>query len=53
VLYRYQNHVLPAFEKFIFPYKDEVDLIVNNSRNYNKGLEVIKGYIRNFLSELG
>jgi uridine kinase len=52
VLYRYQNHVLPAFEKFIFPYKDEVDLIVNNSRNYNKGLEVVKGYISHFLAGL-
>lgn len=52
VLYRYQNHVLPAFEKFIFPYKDEVDLIVNNSRNYNKGLEVMKGYFKNYLQSL-
>ncbi|HMP30786.1 MAG TPA: uridine kinase, partial [Saprospiraceae bacterium] len=49
VLYRYQNHVLPAFEKYILPFKDDVDLIVNNSRNYSKGLEVVKGYISNFL----
>jgi uridine kinase len=52
VLYRYQNHVLPAFEKYIFPYKDEVDIIVNNSRNYNKGLEVMKGYFKNYLQSL-
>ena len=52
VLYRYQNHVLPAFERYIYPYKDEVDLIVNNSKNYSMGLRIIAGYLKNHLSFL-
>lgn len=50
VLYRYQNHVLPAFEKYILPFKDEVDLVVNNSKNYKKGLEIFTGYLKNYLN---
>ena len=45
VLYRYQHHVLPAYEKFIAPYLDEVDLILNNHHSFQKGLEVLQGFI--------
>ncbi|MGB3545978.1 MAG: uridine kinase, partial [Saprospiraceae bacterium] len=31
VLYRYENHVLPAFESYIKPYTEEADLIINNN----------------------
>jgi uridine kinase len=52
VLYRYQNHVLPAFEKYILPYKDDVDIIINNSRNFRMGLEVVKGYLKDHLNSI-
>lgn len=52
VLYRYQNHVLPAFEKYIYPHKDEVDIIVNNSKNYSMGLKIMVGFLKNHLSFL-
>ena len=41
VLYRYEHHVLPAYERFIQPYKDEADIVVNNNRDFDRGLEVI------------
>ena len=50
VLYRYQNHVLPAYEKYIYPHKDEVDVIINNSKNYSMGLKIMVGYLKNHLS---
>ncbi|MBI5916056.1 MAG: uridine kinase, partial [Bacteroidetes bacterium] len=46
VLYRYENHVMPTFERYIQPYMDEADLIVNNNRDFAVGLEVVKGFIR-------
>lgn len=49
VLYRYKHHVMPAYERYIRPYKDDVDLIVNNSENYQKGLDVISGFLKNIL----
>jgi uridine kinase len=45
VLYKYQHHVLPSFEKFILPYKEEADLVVNNNHNFDRGLEVLSSYI--------
>ena len=49
VLYRYKHHVMPAYERYIRPYKDDVDLIVNNSENYQKGLQVIAGFLKGIL----
>ncbi len=46
VLYRYENHVLPTFERYIQPYMEEADLIVNNNKDFSVGLEVLKGFIR-------
>lgn len=45
VLYRYENHVLPAFEKYIKPYQDEADLIINNNTQLHMGLRVVRGFL--------
>jgi len=52
VLYRYEHHVLPAFEQFIQPYVSEADIVVNNNSVFEKGLQVVKGFVRNYLDEL-
>ena len=52
VLYRYQNHVMPAFEKYIYPYQDKVDVIINNNKSYTNGLDVMKLFIKQKLAEL-
>jgi uridine kinase len=46
VLYKYENHVLPSFERFILPYKEEADLIVNNNHNFEQALAVLSGFLR-------
>ncbi len=51
VLYRYENHVLPTFERYIQPYMEEADLIVNNNKDFSVGLKVLKGFIRQQLVE--
>ena len=45
VLYRYEKHVMPTFEKYILPYKDEADIIINNNDHFKNALEVIEGFI--------
>lgn len=45
VLYRYQNHVMPTFDRFIRPYMDEADIIVNNHEGFDKALDMLRGYI--------
>lgn len=46
VLYRYEMHVMPTYEKYIRPFKDKADLIIPNNYNFDKALEVIRAYLR-------
>lgn len=49
VLYRYQYHVLPSFEKYILPYKEDCDIVVNNNDDFVKPLEIVCGFIQSKL----
>ena len=46
VLYRWENHVFPTYDRFIKPSKIDADLVIPNNKNYNKGLEVVKAYLK-------
>lgn len=46
VLYRYQNHVGPAYEKYIKPYIEQLDLIINNNTHFNTSIEIFDAWIR-------
>ena len=50
VLYRWENHVFPTYDRFIKPSKIDADLVIPNNKNYNKGLEVVKAYLKTKLS---
>ena len=50
VLYRYEHHVSPSFEKYINPYLDEVDLIVNNNSNCERATQVLMAYLNTKLT---
>lgn len=49
VLYRYQQHVLPSYERYIKPFQKEADIVVNNHRNFEMGLEVVTAYLKSLL----
>jgi len=51
VLYRYEKHVLPTFERYILPYMDEADIVINNNQHFNIALEVIAGFIESYLKK--
>ena len=46
VLYRWENHVFPTYDRFIKPSKIDADLVIPNNKNYNKGLEVVRAYLK-------
>lgn len=50
VLYRYQHHVLPSYEKYIAPHKDNVDMIINNNGDVNRGVQVLVNLIKGRLT---
>jgi uridine kinase len=49
VLYRYQNHVMPAYDAYIAPYQDNADIIINNNANFDKALAMMTAYLRSLL----
>lgn len=51
VLYRYQYHVTPTYEKYIRPYAEEADIVINNNHNFKVALAVIQGFLNNYLRE--
>ncbi len=46
VLYRYEKHVLPAYELYIKPYVPLADMVINNNKDFNAALDVISGFIK-------
>lgn len=52
VLYRYEHHVLPSFETFIFPFINKVDIVINNNRTYELGKEMVISFLRSKIHQL-
>lgn len=46
VLYRYEKHVMPTYEKYIEPFKHDADLIIPNNRGFDMALEVIEAFLK-------
>ena len=46
VLYRYQHHVAPTYEKYIKPYKQDADIVIPNNRHFDRGLEVLTTFLQ-------
>ncbi len=46
VMYRYQNHVTPTYLKYIDPFKSQADLVINNSGNIDKAIEMVGLFLR-------
>lgn len=51
VLYRYENHVQPTYERYIKPFMDQADIIINNTQHFKNGLSVLKGFLHQKLSK--
>jgi uridine kinase len=49
VLYRYQHHVMPNFRKYILPYKESCDIIINNNTGFEDALQMMKTFIEHIL----
>ena len=49
VLYRYEQHVLPAYNQYIAPYKAQADVILNNNISIDRALVLLSGFIRGLL----
>jgi uridine kinase len=46
VLYRYEKHVAPTYEKYIKPFKNDADIVIPNNHSFDKALEVIIQFLK-------
>jgi uridine kinase len=46
VLYRYEHHVMPTYEKYIKPYRLDADIIIPNHTDFSEALDVLSSFIR-------
>lgn len=53
VLYRYQFHVMPVYERLIEPLMHYADLVIPNNSQFDRALNVLNGYLRARLTGLG
>ncbi|NOT38427.1 MAG: uridine kinase [Saprospiraceae bacterium] len=49
VLYRYQYHVGPAYDLYIRPYLEDMDIVINNNTHFNAAIELFEAWIRSKL----
>ncbi|WP_306641697.1 uridine kinase family protein [Sanyastnella coralliicola] len=50
VRYQWANHVRPADQKYLEPYKDQCDLVVNNNESFEQGLAALVSHIKSKLT---
>ena len=51
VLYRYEHHVLPTFEKYVKPYLGKADIVINNNKNLERALDVVSSFLRDRIAQ--
>jgi uridine kinase len=51
VLYRWENHVAPTYEKFIRPTKQDADIIINNNKHFENGLKILTSFLQTLLKK--
>ncbi|MEM8893010.1 MAG: uridine kinase [Bacteroidota bacterium] len=51
VLYRYEKHVAPTYQKYIEPYKHSADLIIPNNFDFKNALGVLVAFCNETISQ--
>ena len=51
VLYRYEHHVMPTYDKYIKPYKKDANIIVPNHTDFSEAMAVLSSFIQSKISD--
>lgn len=51
VLYQWQYHVQPAFQKYLSPYREMADIIILNNSHFTTSLQVVENHFKTLLAE--
>jgi uridine kinase len=45
IIYQWENHVIPAYDEFVRPYKPLADLIITNNEHFDENIHVLTDII--------
>ncbi len=43
--YQYTHHALPGYEKYVFPYREQADIVIENNQNDSLAFETLLNFI--------
>jgi uridine kinase len=49
--YQWNNHVMPAYQKFLLPFMPQADIIVINNNHFDNSLNVIDDHFRTIIGK--
>jgi uridine kinase len=50
IQYQWENHVLPAYQNYLLPYRDSVDMVVMNNTHFQNSFDVLANHIKCLIS---
>lgn len=51
ILYQWYNHVMPAYDAYLLPYKPSCEYVIHNNDDISKEINVLSNYLRQRLSK--
>jgi len=51
VIYQWNHHVMPSYQRYLHPHRDDADIIVTNNHTYDKGLFVLVNHLKSILAK--
>ncbi len=51
ILYQWYNHVMPAYDAYLLPYKPSCEFVIHNNDDISKEINVLSNYLRQKLSK--
>jgi uridine kinase len=51
ILYQWEHHVRPTYQKYIKPYKSKADVVIPNNKHFSRGLDLMVSYLRHQLDQ--
>ncbi len=49
ILYQWNEHVKPSFDRYLLPVKEEVDMIIVNNQHRETKHQILAAYLKNFI----
>ncbi len=50
ILYQWHNHVMPAYDQYLLPYKSACEFVIHNNDDISKEIDILSNYLKQRIS---